>query len=388
MSLPVQLKLLVQKRNSLLKSLLAAIFAALSCVNVVSATDLDLVIDGLDRPILLTHADNSGIFVVEKTGKVFLFNEEYQGKKLFLDLSSVITTRGNEQGLLSIAFHPNYSENGYLFIFYTAKNGDNTLARLTVDPSSTSQADLQSLEILIAQEDPASNHNGGMLAFGQDDYLYLGLGDGGRGGDPWNNAQNLGTLLGKILRIDVNQATGYSIPEDNPFIDPTVGNENALPEIWAYGLRNPWRHSFDRATGDLWIADVGQNKWEEIHWRSVDSIGGENYGWRLMEGNHCFLPKKECDTGELIKPVAEYSHKYGCSVTGGYVYRGDKIEALYGKYVFGDFCSGSIWSIDKDQDFEMQELMKTDINISSFGEDAEGELYVVDYSGKVFKLMP
>ncbi len=167
-----------------------------------------LVIEELDKPILVTHKDSSGIFVVEKTGKVFSYNKEYQEKTLFLDLSSVITTRGSEQGLLSIAFHPNYSENGYLFVFYTAKNGDNTLARFTVDPSSSKQTDLQSLEILIAQEDPASNHNGGMLAFGKDGYLYLGIGDGGRGGDPWDNAQNLETLLGKMLRIDVNQASG------------------------------------------------------------------------------------------------------------------------------------------------------------------------------------
>lgn len=366
-----------------LKEAIFAIFTIAACLVQLSyAAELKLLYDGVNQPVLLTHADSSHILIVEKTGKVFAFNGTQ--KHLFLDASSLITTRGSEQGLLSIEFHPNYSENGYLFLFYTATNGDNTLARLTVDPPSSKQINLQSLEVLIAQEDPASNHNGGMLAFGQDGYLYLGIGDGGRGGDPWNNAQNLQTFLGKMLRIDVNQVSGYSIPEDNPFI----GNENILPEIWAYGLRNPWRHSFDRETGDLWIADVGQNKWEEIHWKSVDSKGGENYGWRLMEGNHCFLPKKECDSGDLVKPVAEYSHKHGCSVTGGYVYRGDKIKELYGKYIFGDFCSGTIWVIDKAQNFEMQELMKTDVNISSFGEDAKGELYIVDYRGKVFKLVP
>jgi len=380
----VQSKLLVQKLNNLYKLLFAVILAALFCVNVVFATDLTLVVDDLNNPILLTHTDSSAVFVVEKTGKVFSYSNSYQDKKLFLDLSSVITARGSEQGLLSIAFHPNYSENGYLFVFYTAKNGDNTLARLTIEPPGAQQTDLQSLEVLVAQEDPASNHNGGMLTFGKDGYLYLGIGDGGRGGDPWNNSQNLETLLGKMLRIDVNQVTGYSIPEDNPFVDLP----NVLPEIWAYGLRNPWRHSFDRKTGDLWIADVGQNKWEEIHWRSVDSEGGENYGWRLMEGNHCFLPKKECDSGDLVKPIAEYSHKHGCSVTGGYVYRGDEIKELYGKYIFGDFCSGTIWTINKEQNFELQELMKTDLSISSFGEDASGELYVLDYRGKVFKLVP
>ncbi len=378
---------MAQKLKNLYKTYFAVILSAFGCVSVVFATDLALVIDDLDKPVLLTHVDGSGVFVVEKTGKVFLYSKNFQEKKLFLDTSSLITSRGNEQGLLSIAFHPDYSKNGYLFLFYTAQNGDNTLARITVAPSHAKQVDLKTLEILIAQEDPAANHNGGMLAFGVDGYLYLGIGDGGRGGDPWNNSQNLETLLGKMLRIDVNQSTGYSIPDANPFVD----KPDALPEIWAYGLRNPWRHSFDRETGDLWIADVGQNKWEEIHWQSVDTSGGENYGWSLMEGNHCFLPKKECQNkkfGDLVKPVAEYSHKHGCSVTGGYVYRGDKIKELYGKYIFGDFCNGTIWTIDKEQNYDMQKLMNTDLNISSFGEDAGGELYVVDYRGKIFKLVP
>ncbi len=353
-----------------------------------AAIELEPYIEGLHKPILLTHIPEikAQNIVVEKTGKIFSFNNKKE-KHLYLDASSLVTSRGSEQGLLSIAFHPKFSENGYLFIFYTAKNGDNTLARLTVTPPYASQTNLQTLEVLIAQEDPASNHNGGMLAFGYDGYLYLGIGDGGSGGDPWNNAQNLENFLGKTLRIDVNDSRGYSIPKDNPF----VGQDNTLPEIWAYGLRNPWRHSFDRETGDLWIADVGQNKWEEIHWQSVDSTGGENYGWRLMEGNHCFLPKKDCQNkkyGDLVKPVAEYSHKQGCSVTGGYVYRGENIKELYGKYIFGDFCTGMIWTIDKYNNFSMQELMKTDLKISSFGEDAVGELYVIDYRGKIFKFVP
>ncbi len=365
--------------------LLVIVSANCNVINV-QAVDIKVYGDEFDVPVLVTHAgDQSGrIFVVEKTGKVFSVHNQSKEKYQFLDAASLITTSGNEQGLLSIAFHPNYSENGYLFLFYMAKNGDNTLARLTVDPPGAKKIDLESLEVLIAQEDPASNHNGGMLAFGKDGYLYLGLGDGGRGGDPWDNAQNLETLLGKMIRIDVNQSSGYLIPDDNPF----VGKEKILPEIWAYGLRNPWRHSFDRETGGLWIADVGQNKWEEIHWQSPKSQGGENYGWRLMEGNHCFLPKKDCDPGDLIRPVAEYSHKHGCSITGGYVYRGKKIKELYGMYVFGDFCSGTIWSIDKENNFEMQKLMQTNLNISSFGEDESGELYVLDYQGKIFKLIP
>ncbi len=361
------------------------IFLILGCLERPSiALELEFFGNNFDKPVLTTHSNDSRIFVVEKTGKIFSLNNNNTEKVLFLDAAPLITTSGNEQGLLSIAFHPNFVENGNLFLFYTAKNGDNTLARLTVAPPSAKQVDLQTLEVLIAQEDPASNHNGGMLSFGKDGYLYLGIGDGGRGGDPWNNAQNLETLLGKIIRINVNHASGYTIPEDNPFI----GKDKILPEIWAYGLRNPWRHSFDRETGDLWIADVGQNKWEEIHWQSSESLGGENYGWRLMEGNHCFLPKKDCDSDELVKPVAEYSHKHGCSITGGYVYRGKAIKDLYGKYIFGDFCSGTIWSIDKENNFEMHELMQTDLNISSFGEDESGELYVLDYRGTVFKFTP
>lgn len=365
---------------SLVLFLLATLF-----VQYVYAAEIKLLHDGFTQPVLLTHANDSRIFVIEKTGKVFNLNGKQ--KHLYLDVSSLITTDGSEQGLLSIAFHPKFSENGYLFLFYTAINGDNTLARLTVDPVSNKQAELKNLEVLIAQKDPASNHNGGMLAFGKDSYLYLGIGDGGRGGDPWNNAQNLETFLGKMLRIDVNQAKGYSIPKDNPF----VGKQKILTEIWSYGLRNPWRHSFDRVTGDMWIADVGQNKWEEINWQAANSKGGENYAWRLMEGKHCFLPKKDCQNakyGKLVKPVAEYEHKQGCSVTGGYVYRGQEINEIQGKYIFGDFCTGTIWVIDKEKNFAMQELMKTELNISSFGEDATGELYVIDYRGKVFKFVP
>ncbi len=364
------------------KSIYLIIFI-LSISNV-SAVELELYVEDIHLPVLVTHNDEGTNFVVEKTGKVFSYDKNFKNKQLFLDATSIVTTWGSEQGLLSIAFHPKYSKNGFVYIFYTAKNGDNTLARLTVDPANSKQVDLNSLEVLIAQKDPASNHNGGMLTFGKDGYLYLGIGDGGRGGDPWNNAQNLETFLGKMLRIDVDDNSGYSIPDDNPFVD----QKNVLPEIWAYGLRNPWRHSFDRETGDLWIADVGQNKWEEIHWQSAESKGGENYGWRLMEGNHCFQPRKNCDDGNLIKPVAEYSHKHGCSVTGGYVYRGQEIKELYGKYIFGDFCTGTIWMIDENNSFLIQELMKTNIKISSFGEDIKGELYVLDYSGKIFKFVP
>ncbi len=350
------------------------------------AIELKLFIDNLRFPVLITHAVTSteNLFVVEKTGRIYIFDQSGKNKKLYLDASSLITTKGNEQGLLSLAFHPDFKNNGYLFIYYTAQDGDNTLARLKIDPLRSNLISIDSLEVLFAVKDPASNHNGGMLAFGPDGYLYIGLGDGGRGGDPWNNAQNLKTLLGKMLRIDVNKSSGYSIPTDNPF----TMDKDARPEIWAYGLRNPWRHSFDRVTGDLWIADVGQNKWEEIHWQAASSQGGENYGWRLMEGAHCYLPKKNCNKGELVLPVAEYSHNKGCSVTGGYVYRGKSIKELQGKYVFGDFCTGTLWTVDKEKNFKMQKLMDSDLNISSFGEDSNAELYVVDYRSSIYKLSP
>ena len=367
-----------------LKFNLTIILITLIWVSQAYAVDLQLVAKDLDSPILLTHANSAEHIIVEKTGKVFVYDSEFKTRILFLDVSSIITAQGSEQGLLSIAFHPEFSDNGFLFIFYTAKNGDNTIARLTVDPPNFEQISLDNLEVLIAQEDPASNHNGGMLAFGNDGYLYLGIGDGGSGGDPWNNAQNLETYLGKMLRINVNQAKGYAVQHDNPFVE----QKNVLPEIWSYGLRNPWRHSFDRETGDMWIADVGQNKWEEIHWRSSESKGGENYGWRIKEGNHCFLPKKGCESGSLVDPVAEYSHREGCSVTGGYVYRGEQIKALIGKYVFGDYCKGTIWIIDKYNNFAMQKLLDTKLKISSFGEDANGELYVLDYKGKAYKFVP
>ena len=366
--------------------LLLTVFAAFTMgLKPSAALDLELLHADFDLPLLVTHAGDKDdhLYVVEKTGRVYQFDALNKRKTLYLDASSLITTRGEEQGLLSIAFHPEFDNNGYLFIYYTARNGDNTLARLTVEPKGRKPIDLQTLEVLIAVEDPASNHNGGMLVFGKDGYLYLGMGDGGRGGDPWNNAQDLSTLLGKMLRIDVNQAPGYSIPADNPF----NAVANARAEIWSYGLRNPWRHSIDPATGDLWIADVGQNKWEEINWQPARSEGGHNYGWRRMEGKHCFKPKWRCDNGKVTLPIAEYPHKDGCSVTGGYVYRGRELADLQGLYVFGDFCTGTIWAIDKNNRFNKTKLLDTDLNISSFGEDQAGEIYVVDYGGGIYKLV-
>ncbi|MEW5961878.1 MAG: PQQ-dependent sugar dehydrogenase, partial [Chloroflexota bacterium] len=227
--------------------------------------------------------------------------------------------------------------------------------------------------------------NGGQLAFGPDGYLYVGMGDGGSANDPHNNGQSLNTLLGKILRLDVDQAAPYGVPASNPF----VNQAGARPEIWSYGWRNPWRFSFDTATHDLYVADVGQNQYEEIHVELAGTPGGQNYGWRLLEGRHCFDPAN-CDPGSLdvALPIAEYDHNQGCSVTGGYVYRGSRFPALQGLYFYGDFCSGLIWGLRREADgsWAQAELMQSGLAISSFGQDEAGEVYVVDHRGDVFLL--
>jgi len=247
--------------------------------------------------------------------------------------------------------------------------------RLTADPGV---ADPASEEVVLTVAQPFANHNGGQLAFGPDGYLYIGMGDGGSGGDPFNNAQSSTTLLGKLLRIDVESATQpYAVPASNPF----RGNPNFRPEIWALGLRNPWRFSFDRSTGDLWIADVGQNAWEEVNVQPAASPGGENYGWRLMEGAHCYDPNP-CNPTGLVLPVAEYDHSLGCSITGGFVARGPAPARLAGAYVYGDFCSGRVWAVRRQgASFVNELILTTPYGISAFGEDEAGSLYLADYGG-------
>jgi glucose/arabinose dehydrogenase len=240
--------------------------------------------------------------------------------------------------------------------------------------------------VLLRIDQPAANHNGGQLQFGPDGYLYIGMGDGGRAGDPWGNAQNPDVLLGKLLRIDVAGEGAYRIPPDNPFVD----RSNVRPEIWALGLRNPWRYSFDAMTQDFYVADVGQNTYEEVDFQSAGSGGGENYGWDVMEGRHCFEPASGCDTTGLVLPVAEYDHSLGCSITGGYVYRGSRYPALNGVYFFGDYCSGRIWGLRRQDGgrWQMALLQESGVTISSFGEDAGGELYVLNYGdGMIYRLI-
>ncbi len=348
--------------------------------------DLELVTDGLNAPVYVTHAGDgsSRLFVVEKRGAIRILAGGQANPAPFLDIRSIVGSRGSEQGLLSVAFHPDYATNGLLFVNYTDTNGNTVVARYRVsdDPDL---ADPHSARIILTLDQPAANHNGGLLLFGPDGYLYIGAGDGGRGGDPWGNAQNHQVLLGKMLRLDVDSGEPYGIPPDNPFVaDPAVRDE-----VWALGLRNPWRYSFDRTTGNLYIADVGQNKWEEIDFQPARSPGGANYGWNIMEGTHCFSPSTNCDSTDLVLPIAEYGHDVGCSVTGGYVYRGSAYAAMAGAYFYGDFCSGRIWALYRNRDGEWRttKLLDSGLSISSFGEDEAGELYVTDLGdGRLFRL--
>lgn len=374
--------------------------------------ELTQVAAGLIRPVHITHAsDVSGrLFVVEQQGQILILDGELAGTP-FLDITDRVespsTGGGNEEGLLGLAFPPGYVEKGYFYVYYTMRDGDNVISRfsVTTDPN---QADRDSEEqILVLPHPQFRNHNGGQIAFGPDGYLYIGTGDGGGGGDPLGNAQDPFSLNGKLLRIDVemdaskhnpvlglskiyfpyicigqtgaNNNETYRVPEDNPF----VANPAFRPEIWALGLRNPWRFSFDRESSDLYIADVGQNRWEEINFQPADSLGGQNYGWNIMEGEECYSAS-ECNTEGLTLPAYVYPifSSTDCSVTGGHVYRGDGIPALNGVYIFGDFCSGRIWGLQQDGDtWQSGLLTTTNFRISSFGEDQQGEIYVADMTG-------
>jgi glucose/arabinose dehydrogenase len=348
------------------------------------------VADGLDQPLYATGSgDGSGrLFVLEKTGRVWVLEDGTRSEEPFLDLSDTVSTQ-SEQGLLGIAFSPNFVEDGLFFVSYTRRDGTSVISSLLVGADGAVDTTSGLVWLTVAQ--PFANHNGGMIAFGPDKHLYVGFGDGGGGGDPERNGQNLGTLLGTVLRLNVlfdateTRDTAYGIPTDNPF----VGRPGARPEIWAYGLRNPWRFSFDRETGDLWIGDVGQNAWEEINFQPADSPGGENYGWSLLEGTHPYPPETALPEGEFTPPIVEYDRNAGKSVTGGYVYRGSAIPGLVGTYVYGDYVDGRIWALKRAEDGTAANrlLAQTHFQISSFGEDDEGELYVVDFSGTVYRIV-
>lgn len=341
------------------------------------------------NPLNIQHAGDqtNRLFIEEQGGIIYVFENDSQTteKTIFLDIREKITTASNEQGLLGLAFHPDYESNGYFYVNYTAAgSGRTVISRFTVSGENPDEADPNSETEILSYAQPFGNHNGGHLAFGPDGYLYISVGDGGSGGDPDENAQDRTTLLGSILRIDVdNPQNGnqYGMPPDNPF----AGNDEGFrEEIFAYGLRNPWRFSFDPETSDLWAGDVGQNSWEEIH--IIEN--GLNYGWDIIEGSNCFEPKTGCDTSGLELPVHEYPHSnQNGSVTGGFVYRGESIPELNGFYIFADFLSGRIWGFDASNtnDPENTLLHRANFNISSFGVDQHNELYICGFDGKIYR---
>ena len=340
----------------------------------------------LTSPVYLWHAGDGSdrIFVVEKTGRIKVFDNDTTASRyhVFLDIHSKVNPV-SEAGLLSIAFHPDYKTNGRFYVYYNYGSPDlhSRIAEFTVSANPDS-ADPASERKILDLSQPFTNHDGGQLAFGPDGYLYIGFGDGGSGGDPYGNGQNTSTLLGAILRIDVDNTTdtlGYAIPEDNPF-SGSQGPDRR--EIWAWGLRNPWRFSFDRLMGDLWVGDVGQNLWEE-----VDLIrGGRNYGWNRMEGFHCYSPATNCDTTGLTLPLVEYGHDIGKSITGGFVYRGSRLSRLYGSYIYGDYVTRKIWALRYEDGMvtDNRIIAECPSSISAFGEDQAGEVYIVGYDGKIY----
>ncbi len=348
------------------------------------------------RPVYLTHAGDgtNRLFVLDQRGRILVFENrsDVAQAKEFLDLRPNVNSRNNEEGLLALAFHPKYADNGRFYVYYTATNPRRgVLSRFTVSADDPDLADSSSEQVILEIEQPYANHNGSTVLFGPDGYLYISLGDGGHANDPHNNGQDLSTLLGTILRIDVDRREAdrnYAIPKDNPF----VNRPEARGEIWAYGLRNVWRMSFDRRTGDLWAGDIGQNKWEEIDL----IVKGGNYGWNIREGNHDFKPRESADP--LIDPVVEYPRGDGLSVTGGYVYRGDRIPQLRGAYIYTDYVSRKIWALRyRDGKVTAHREISSGRRrtyITSFGEGPDGELYLCAFdvldgrgsTGRIYRL--
>lgn len=351
------------------------------------------VAEGFDQPLLVLGAgDGSGrLFVAEKGGLLKVVRDGEIEPEPFLDMTDAVST-DSERGLLGIAFPQGFAEHGRFYVSYTDRTGTSVISRFLAEGDSASRA---SETELLRVPQPYANHNGGHVVFGPDGYLYTSLGDGGSGGDPMGNGQDLMSLLGAMLRIDVGESPdsaigpdldGYAIPEDNPFAD---GNA-ALPEIWSYGLRNPWRFSFDRETGDLWIGDVGQNAVEEIDFQPASSEGGENWGWNLFEGTSPYPPDRSVteNQDDFSWPIVEYRHPTGRSVTGGHVYRGDDFLQMQGVYLYGDFATGRIWGLVRGAGgaSENRELLESGLQVVSFGEDDEGELYVVDFAGALYRV--
>ena len=369
-----------------------------------------LIAKDFEKPLYVTNYPNYNdiLLVVEQEGIIQIVENNMVLKIPFLDISDRVHQPlypADEMGMLGLTFDPNFSENNNFYVNYVDKNGFTIISRFKKVKGNL--GDKKSEQILIKFKQPYPNHNGGFIEFGPDNYLYIGIGDGGSAGDPENRAQDLSNFFGTILRIDVSNHNHYKIPEDNPFCKSKIFK----PEIWHYGLRNPWRFSFDKKTGDMYIGDVGQNNWEEIDFQSSNAQGGLNYGWKILEGTHCYPDdNKTCSTEGTILPLFEYPNDanyiktiigikqkkmQGCSVTGGYVYRGENKSELYGRYFFGDYCTGKVWSLkNKDGNIEIiehtQELLKSmkkeQFYLSSFGEDENGELYIINYSGEVYSI--
>jgi glucose/arabinose dehydrogenase len=345
---------------------------------------LELVTDGFPQALYVTHAgdESNRLFVVEKAGRIGVIQNNARLPEYFLDIALLVKSDGYEQGLLGLAFHPSYEQNGHFFVYYTNTSAQHVVVRYTVRADNPNRADLSSAKQVLFMDDRYPNHNGGMIAFGPDGNLYIGTGDGGGAGDPLRAGQDTRTLLGKILRINVDNLP-YTVPADNPFANgKTVNGKTGLPEIWSYGWRNPWRFSFDRATGDMYVGDVGQNAYEEISYEKAGTPGGQNYGWNVMEGFSCFR-NRGCDTAGLVLPIAEYDHAKGISVTGGYVYRGAAFPRMQGTYFYADFGSTNMWALRQTAPgkWETAELTPAGFAVSSFGEDEAGEVYVVDFGG-------
>ena len=363
-----------------------------------TADDITLrpIVSGLDRPVFITSArDGTGrTFIVEQGGRILVRKKGAVLPTPLLDITNLVT-KGGEQGLLGLAFHPSFETNRKFYVNYTNRSGDTIIREYRTSTSNPDRTDPNSPRTVLKVDQPYDNHNGGMLAFGPGGYLYIGLGDGGGANDPGNRAQNTGTLLGKMLRINVNGRTStraYKIPSSNPYVGRAGRNE-----IWQRGLRNPWRFSFDRKTGTMWIGDVGQGSYEEIDRAVHTSTGsgrGYNWGWRVMEGRHCHIPSTGCNRTGKVLPITEYTQASNgrCAVTGGYVYRGSRIPSLVGYYVYGDYCSGEIWAIKANSSYPPQRITLagpgSGRRISSFGESATGELYVVDLGGTISVIEP
>ncbi len=371
----------------------------------------ELVSDGFKKPVFVISypTDASILYVVEQAGKIIVLDSGQKKSEPFFNINKRVVNPfrpGDERGLLGFAFHPDYENNKKFYINYIDNDGHTIVSEFIAQ--SKYKADHNSERVLLKLEQPYGNHNGGHIEFGKDGYLYIAIGDGGAAGDPLDSGQDLTSLFGKVIRIDIN-GSPYSIPKSNPF----YGIKNAREEVWAWGLRNVWRFSFDKKTGDIYYGDVGQNKWEEVNFEPASSSGGNNYGWRQMEASYCFEPKENCKRDGMVLPIIEYPNDAyhpafalgrknqlnveGCSVTGGYVYRGKKLKGFEGVYFFGDYCSGNIWSfkvIDgKANEFKnrTEEINIADGEftnyISSFGQDADGEIYIVDYNGAVYKII-